>query len=49
VVHTGPFRFDDGEVVEATWLTLDELLVAIGGGRYLPDSVALLVPLLTAE
>ena len=49
VVHPGPFRFDDGEVVEATWLTLDELLVAIEGGRYLPDSVALLVPLLTAE
>ena len=46
VIAPGPFTFDDGEVVEAKWLSLDEVRVAIGRDRFLPDSVALVLPLL---
>lgn len=46
LVHSsGPFRFHDGEVVEAWWSTRREFETS--SERFLPDSVALLVPLLT--
>ncbi|MEX1105541.1 MAG: NUDIX domain-containing protein [Ilumatobacteraceae bacterium] len=46
VVHEGPFTFADGEVVEARWLSLPELGAALATTRFLPDSLALLLPLL---
>ncbi|MFM7872409.1 MAG: NUDIX domain-containing protein [Actinomycetota bacterium] len=46
LVHSsGPFRFHDGEVVEAWWSTRREFETS--SERFLPDSMALLVPLLT--
>lgn len=46
-VHTsGPFRFHDGEVVDAWWSTRREFETS--SELFLPDSVALLVPLLTS-
>lgn len=46
VRSSGPFRFHDGEVVEAWWSTRREFETSTE--RFLPDSVALLVPLLTS-
>lgn len=51
----GPFRFTDGEVTAAEWMTLEELLRAVrapgrrGPGPFVPDSVALALPLLAAH
>jgi isopentenyldiphosphate isomerase len=42
VVHDGPFRFADGEVVEARWVDADELVELIAGESFVPDSLALL-------
>jgi isopentenyldiphosphate isomerase len=47
VVHDGPFTFADGEVAEARWVTFDELDSMRGSHRFLPDSLALLLPLIT--
>ena len=47
VVHDGPFTFDDGEIVEARWVTLAELQAMRSTHRFLPDSLALFLPLLT--
>jgi isopentenyldiphosphate isomerase len=44
--HDGPFTFADGEVVEAEFAGLDELAARLAGDRFLPDSVALVGPLL---
>jgi len=46
VVHDGPFSFDDGEIVEARWVTFDELEAMRATHRFLPDSIALILPLL---
>jgi len=46
VVHDGPVRFTDGEVAEARWVTVDELGRLIDHERFVPDSLALLPPLL---
>lgn len=47
LVHSsGPFHFHDGEVVDAWWSTRREFETS--SERFLPDSVALLVPLLTS-
>ena len=46
VVHDGPFTFDDGEIVEVRWVTLVELDTMRATHRFLPDSIALLLPLL---
>jgi len=46
IVHDGPFHFDDGEVVEVRWVDragLDDLLAS---ATFVPDSLALLLPLL---
>ena len=46
VVHPGPFTFADGEVVEARWVDRVELADLLATERFLPDSLALLLPLL---
>ena len=46
VVHAGPFTFADGEVVEARWVTATELDTLAEQQQFLPDSMALLRPLL---
>lgn len=46
LVHDGPFTFDDGEVVEARFVTDDELARIAVEVPMLPDSLALLLPLL---
>lgn len=44
LVHPGPFTFADGEVVAAEWVDVQSL--PDDQRRYLPDSWALLLPLL---
>lgn len=46
VVHDGPYTFADGEVVEARLVARDELGQMMSHLDFLPDSVALLTPLL---
>ena len=46
VTSSGPFTFDDGEVVEAWWVHRDGLDDLLRRERFLPDSVALLLPLI---
>ena len=47
VVHDGPFTFDDGEVVEARWISLAELESMRADRDFVPDSLTMLLPLLT--
>ena len=49
VVYDGPFTFADGEVAETRWVTFDELETMRGTHRFLPDSIAMLLPLITPE
>lgn len=44
--HDGPFHFDDGEVVEARFVTVDELRRLTSIYSFVPDSLALLGELL---
>ena len=44
----GPFRFDDGEVVEVAWVPLDHLRDWLAGRDHCPDSVAVVLPRLDA-
>ena len=44
VTSQGPFTFDDGEVVEAWWVHRDGLNDLLRRERFLPDSLALLLP-----
>lgn len=46
VVSGGPFAFTDGEITEAWWVDRDDLATAITRDRFLPDSLALLLPLI---
>jgi isopentenyldiphosphate isomerase len=46
VTHDGPFAFNDGEVVEAFFVTLDDLAARLRRDRFVPDSVALAWPLI---
>ena len=46
VVHDGPFHFDDGEVLQTAWATLDELRVMLNERRFVPDSPAIFLPFL---
>jgi isopentenyldiphosphate isomerase len=43
----GPFTFADGEVVEAFFVSMDELRERIGRDVFVPDSVAMVWPLLS--
>lgn len=45
--HGGPFHFQDGEVVESWWSTRAEFKDLQRREPFLPDSVALVVPLLS--
>ena len=46
VVHDGPFTFADGEVAEACWVTFDELDSMRATHRFVPDGLAMLLPLI---
>ena len=45
-VHDGPFTFTDGEIAEVRWATRSELDDLLRTERFVPDNVALLLPLL---
>jgi hypothetical protein len=45
-VHPGPFTFADGEVVQARFVDRAELERLLAAEPFLPDSRALLLPLL---
>lgn len=45
IVHHGPFRFADGEIVEAWWVGRSELDDLLLRERFLPDSRELLLPI----
>lgn len=45
-VHDGPFAFTDGEVAEVRWVTLAELELLLVAESFVPDNLALLLPLL---
>ncbi len=47
IVHDGPFTFPDGEVAEVRWVTFDELETMLASHRFLPDSLSLLLPLIS--
>jgi isopentenyldiphosphate isomerase len=44
VVHDGPVRFADGEVVEARWIDETTLAALLADAPFVPDSLALLPP-----
>jgi len=44
VVHDGPYRFDDGEIIEAQLVTADELGSLRRTERFLPGSLAMVLP-----
>jgi len=46
VVHDGPFELTDGEIAEVRWVTQDELEALLVAEPFVPDNVALLLPLL---
>jgi isopentenyldiphosphate isomerase len=46
VVHDGPFTFTDGEVVQARFVTREELARLIDDVPFLPDSLQILLPLI---
>ncbi|MEO5900813.1 MAG: NUDIX domain-containing protein [Ilumatobacteraceae bacterium] len=46
VVHDGPFSFDDGEVVETRWVDAAALAELLATESFVPDSVAMILPLL---
>jgi len=48
-VHDGPFTFTDGEIAVVRWVTRDELTVLMAAERFVPDNLALLLPLLDAR
>ena len=48
-MHDGPFTFDDGEVVEVRWVTFAELDDAASPTTFVPDSIALLLPLIRPQ
>jgi 8-oxo-dGTP pyrophosphatase MutT (NUDIX family) len=46
VCHPGPFLFSDGEITEAWWSPMEDVEAMIRRESFLPDSLALLWPLL---
>jgi 8-oxo-dGTP pyrophosphatase MutT (NUDIX family) len=49
VVHDGPFTFTDGEIAEVRWVDRAGLAALMAVERFVPDNVALLLPLLVAR
>jgi isopentenyldiphosphate isomerase len=49
VVWDGPVTFGDGEVVAARWVTVDELRHLVATEPFVPDSVALVLPLVLVD
>lgn len=49
VVHGGPFEFADGEIAEVRWVDRDELAALLATESFVPDNLALLLPLLRAR
>ena len=49
VVHDGPFHFTDDEVVEAHFVSVDELRRRVARDPFVPDSLALVGPLLLGD
>lgn len=49
VVHPGPFTFADGEVVQADFVDRDRLADLLATEHVLPDSTALVLPLLALD
>lgn len=49
VVHDGPFRFTDGEIEEVRWVDRNELDALLASESFVPDNLALLLPLLRAR
>lgn len=49
VVHDGPFNFTDGEIAEVRWVDRHELAALLATEAFVPDNVALLLPLLRAR
>lgn len=45
-VHDGPFHFTDGEITEVRWVTWTELDELRRLHPFVPDSIALLLPLI---
>ena len=45
-VHDGPFTFTDGEIAEVRWVDRAALAALMDSERFVPDNVALLLPLL---
>ncbi len=48
-MHDGPFTFTDGEIAEVRWVTRPQLTELMAAERFVPDNVALLLPLLDAR
>lgn len=48
-VHDGPFELTDGEIAEVRWVTADDLDELLATERFVPDNMALLLPLLRAR
>ena len=44
-MHDGPYRFEDGEVAEARLVDAAGLAALLATERFLPGSVAMLLPL----
>ena len=49
VVHDGPFQFTDGEIEEVRWVDRPELETLLATESFVPDNMALLLPLLRAR
>jgi isopentenyldiphosphate isomerase len=45
-VHDGPFSFTDGEIAEVRWVNRAELARLMADEPFVPDNVALMLPLL---
>lgn len=45
-VHDGPFRFTDGEIAEVRWVNRAELDALMATEPFVPDNLALMLPLL---
>ena len=45
-VHDGPFRFTDGEIAEVRWVNRAQLAQLMAAEPFVPDNIALMLPLL---